>query len=371
VDRPAPFPHRAPGHVRQSTRGVGGHRARALRAALAAMAILSLVLASGVAAVIPYGATATYSSQTGTSTYVAKPAYWCPPTEPKSLCTGTTVWTPGQTAYYAFDSTWWSPSNRADLRAKIDAEMAILNGANAGYEAGSWANVPHFYRAQQGDTATLQPGVTIRLWFTYSATGLSGAARRSPGKIQINTNQTAVWMQAIVAHEMGHNYGFWHSSMQWGPGQGLTIMSQGLFYTTMIRYGSCDMAGLQAKYGIGSGYNKLSTCLPKATLKGPSAARVNDTITLTATMSATTAFFLDFPNAYPYSRSVDFSGLLKDMHLFGIDANHNTKDLGTGTCGSQQCKWTIPSFGTHHTFYVGSTWVTAHFNDKDLTITLL
>jgi hypothetical protein len=356
------------------------------------VAILSSVLAEGAAAGTTFG----WKNET----YVAKPAYWCPPGQ--TLCWGTRTWRTGGTYWYAL-----SGITDPDAAANIDAEMAILNGANPGYEPGSWANVPRFYK-----TTNLSLAIKYGIVFYYSGKSPFAFDSKTLGyssgwQVQINSTMKGASIRALVAHEMGHQYGLWHTAADAGPLRdqdkpSLTIMSQGIRPEKpgWNLYGSCDMAGLQARYGLGSGYNKLSKCLPNIVLTGPSGARVGSSITLTATLTGrltgteeqkdatTTTYYVDKTATSPggpYSGAIDYTGLdttrspavssgfYYSMHLFGIDVYEKKKDLGVpaqGACGSGRCTWSIPTFGTYTKFYVGSPWVTAPFTDT-ITIDLL
>jgi hypothetical protein len=316
---------------------------RGLVMAFAVLVIISPASARGAVPLISYGGSIQYDNgHGGKSTFVARPAFWV-----------SSSWASGAVLHYDYTSTF---SGHDDLKAKIDAEMAVLNGTSSGNEAGTWANVPRFYRAASGDT--------VNIWFTYSGTSPkvlnSGTAGYRYGNtIQINTTQGAAAMAGVVAHEMGHMYGLWHTSMYFGPGPDLSIMAQGIWpkLASWTRYGSCDMAGLQARYGIGEGANSLSSCLPPFGLTAVYTPG-NASLTLTSTPSGTTTvYYKDWASTTAYTGTINFDGLCRSTHLYGASRG----DLGHGTPSSTSCSWVVSGFGaaSSDTFHVGAPGLTA------------
>jgi hypothetical protein len=296
----------------------------------------------------------------------------------------------GQTYTYQFISgtaAWPSP-----LPALIDAEMKILNGSSPAFEAGTWANVPKFVpyvpgvnaaprlQFQYGGSATPCTDVktSCAVGYTYHNPMTSGGAS---ARIQftldnvggfywcgINSRTTGCWPIAnVLAHELGHAYGLYHTALVYGPAATQTIMGRAVYpvTTTANRYGKCDMAGLQAKWGPGAPSSKLSTCLPSTTVKlnltGPTSARAGTSVTLTATFGSlspstvSTVYYNDSSTPGTASVSVARMTWNRDVRLHGTSQYGTVYALGSSVFSSGVYYLTIPTFDPTWSYYATYT----------------
>jgi hypothetical protein len=211
-----------------------------------------------------------------------------------------------QTYYYHFDSWTSSDSNtQAQLNtlvANLRVEIRALNSTT--YSAG--ANVPVFYESSASG---------VELHYGWTKTSDSGSLAVTSGNTQIRfhpigdgsnwpycelnpslTPGSNCWaIKAMVAHEMGHVLGMGHTAIGGYSLDPYTIMHNSKPVGTS--FGSCDIAGLEAIFGLASPSAPISTCLTP---------RLPVTLTLTPYPSASTASFQATmaPNTSGISNSV-------------------------------------------------------------------
>ena len=329
-----------------------------------ALALVCVQMASALS----YGGTRQYKTASGASlNYVVQPTYWDP-----GSCAPSYGWVRGGAYTYRFDSSF-----PTQLMSRVDDEMSILNGTHPGYEPG-WADVPNFTRVN---------GTSSTIVFSMADLGDYTLAFRSCYSIKFNktgrlikagvpiaycglASSCNLEIGSVLAHEMGHMYGLWHTAEYLGPGIDLTIMSKAVQRSGWIRYGSCDLAALQARYGFGLTYgNSLSSCMPTMNLSGPAWAATGSSFTLTGTwQDNSTIYFTDTSSAR--AGAIDYRGINQWVHLFGITPAGVTDDLGAPyTCSGTNwsgtsCSWSITSFGSHQVFYIGTPQVTKPFGPQ-------
>lgn len=203
-------------------------------------------------------------------TYVERPVY-------QAKADFMTSWSAGMTGCYVL-----SPADEwaavPDLRAQVVDLMARFEKRTYSYDPDVLANLPTFSATcRSGDPMLLIQldslgetflGVT-EAYGTQVTLARNGAAD-DPNAIHWcpsghHEDGTCYQIGAILMHELGHVLGLAHSSPGVGPSPALTIMSiEGSDWDSEVsdQFGLCDMAGLQARYGLAGPDSRLSPCLP-------------------------------------------------------------------------------------------------------------